>query len=176
MNINKRIIQKLAKICDEKILECSECGMLAPITEGPTHVIEAHDCKTCTPWRELRKELCFHEFERTKMHTSAFQNSPAKREWKCKHCDKSFYRETRLMPPKSPELTIAMHGDIPLIVHWMQVLGIWERWITDLGVETGVHTVNFTNEPVKMLQDFANKLVTGTPRLEDVIRFLERRV
>lgn len=81
-------------------------------------------CPTCAPWREL--DLCWHKW----------RGWDGKGIWHCScgYISRTLDEAKKHMHehPQTPDLTTAMHGPIPLIVHYLQVVGLLDEFQTYL--------------------------------------------
>jgi len=122
------LITTLAVIAGEMVKNCS-CGGsgIDPDFEALRDEVDTvltggeSDCPTCTPIRELDLKLQIGEIKLPDIS-------------KCPHdisltgCNIDECRDCFESQPICTDLTTAMHGTIPLIVHYLQVLGMWERF------------------------------------------------
>lgn len=186
-NLSKKAIELLA-LCDGLVEGCKGCGgstldrgtictVHNPCTRkcaGCPTIQNIIPCSTCQPWRELRKELCWHEIVRLRKRVEGVGGYINNAVCRCGYGERdveSLKSQTEIQAHlnKNPNLTTAQHGDIPLIVYWMQVLGIWDEFL-----DWQVSRLNAGNMTIYE-KDFADILITGTLRLEAVVSFLEGR-
>ena len=173
MNLSQQTIELLAGVYD-RLVEGCECGGSGKMRVGTPPCHDYKTCPTCRAWRELREEWTVHQWK----------GWDGKGHWNCSCGFTSIdLRNAKLHMheyPQSPNLTTAPHGDIPLIVHWMQVLGIWDsflHWhIKQVGIcvySEGIY-LEINSAWIAHLASVAI-LITGTHRLEAVVSFLKER-
>jgi len=206
MTTDQTIITTCAVIAGARVDNCKECGgsglskdqsvacphcrndvvvsleMAQDIIYCPIDWCEemfeiSHDlepCPTCTPIREL--DLCWHE--------------PDGMTWICGNCKtdvgwRGNNEDSVDVLTLNPDLTTAMHGPIPLIVHYLQVLGIWGEFLQYVGTSTIIKKT----EPSKAIQgldvtifdyanmqiNFAEILINGELRRNAIASFLAGR-
>jgi len=140
MTNDQTIITTLAVIAGEITGNCKEpsCGRwiegyrYLDYKGGDSTLPESYSqsCPTCSPIRELdlkwKYEKCGACYGTGRLVTGSVMGEPMFAQDHSLKCHTCYGK-----PDPNPDLTLAMHGPIPLIVHWMQVLGIWEEFVTD---------------------------------------------
>ena len=154
---DQEITAACAVIAGDKVENCKEC-------RGQGGVMH-HTLRACTIFPGVEQD----------------PSNPPK--WKdCPTCTpiKELVEELEWKLVNPPNLSIAQRGTIPLIVHWMQVLGIWEEFVTWVnpispvlsctgGQENGYHLSSGE------INKFADILINGKDRRNAITSFLEGR-
>jgi len=192
MNKSEQAIKLLAVVSDGLISSCKDCDGLELICHSSDYPHECsleqqkhmtcEDCKwfkpcpTCQLWGELRKKLCYHEQD------GVYEGLVGH----CKHCGKEFMCLGVPDEELSPDLIVKMHGDIPLIVHWMKSLRIWEEFINwmkacryeiSCAMAPGGKDTELSGEIIDMFIKYEHEdiLINGTLRLSAIVEYLKQR-
>jgi len=177
MNKDKEIIELLRKQSQHKIDNCKECDNTGEVPSyvicqscNFKHGIEAKSvccaymdlmpmdfkpCEKCSPIREL--DLKWYENCKHKWGNKTTNVPNAYAVHTCSKCSICGFQNHEDGPIHStsftnPDLTTAMHGSIPLVVHWMQVLGIWREF--ELFIELTYYAIDGGIPGVKNIPPF----------------------
>ncbi len=179
MEIDHKIVAALAAIQKAVVAgcKCEDVGLLQSenhcleCTQGPTDIVcsDKHDsliCDPCPDCAEVRAlDLCWHEEGKDKEtgRLTAF----------CKHCHK--FAGDPDWRNGHPDLTTHMHGSKLWIVHVMQVLGEWKKFVGHMNDEIDLACFNDPEHDCSCYMKVADILTDGKDLVPAIGAYLEER-